>query len=433
MKVNAIEVLVSGQKVGLLTQENDNYVFTYSPDIPEDRFVSLTMPVRNASYTYPTLHPVFDMSQPEGALKSALQAEFQKTLDMDPMGFLALTGRQRIGRVQYQARPPVVLPKASVADSKTVEALIEEDDVATLFHELVTRYGDKSGVAGVQPKVLANLLGQDDHGVDHEARQIIKTSGQDYPYLALNESLCLSVAKSAGLSVPEWKVLGDGQVIVVDRFDFDPESEGYLGFEEFASLMGVGADEKYNSHIERVVKGVAPYLSPATRRGELQKLFELFVLNNLLRNGDAHLKNYGVLYRDIDNVQLAPAYDIVTTTAYIQSDLPAMLVGGRKAWADRKALVTLGVRSMQVTKAGADETINRISAAIETVAPSIVSQIKANLGFADIGNRMLSQWNDGIKSLDAKKDAAKQQIHTAIDDLLVESAPAPSARRNKPH
>lgn len=418
MKVRAIEVSVSGQKVGLLTQENENYVFTYLADTPEDHFVSLTMPVRNASYTYPTLHPVFDMSQPEGALKSALQAEFQKTLDMDPMGFLALTGRQRIGRVQYQARPPITLPKASVVDSKTVEALIEEDDVATLFHELVTRYGDKSGVSGVQPKVLANLLGQDDHGVDHEARQIIKISGHDYPYLALNESLCLSVAKAADLAVPEWKVLGAGQVIVVDRFDFDPESGGYLGFEEFASLMGVGADEKYNSHIERVVKGIFPYLSPATRRAELQKLFELFVLNNILRNGDAHLKNYGVLYLDIDNVLLAPAYDIVTTTAYIKSDLPAMLVGGRKAWADRKALVTLGMRCMQISKASAGETIDRISAAIEAMAPSIVSQIKANPGFADIGSRMLSQWNDGIKSLDAKKDSAKQKIHTNIDDLL---------------
>lgn len=76
------------------------------------------------------------------------------------------------------------------------------------------------------------------------------------------------------------------------------------------------------------------------------------------------------------------------------------------------------MRCMQISKASAGETIDRISAAVEAVAPSIVSQIKANPGFADIGSRMLSQWNDGIKSLDAKKDSAKQKIHTNIDDLL---------------
>lgn len=50
-------------------------------------------------------------------------------------------------------------------------------------------------------------------------------------------------------------------------------------------------------------------------------------------NGDAHLKNFGVLYSDPVkfDTRLAPAYDIVNTTAYIPEDSLALDLSGNKS------------------------------------------------------------------------------------------------------
>jgi serine/threonine-protein kinase HipA len=53
----------------------------------------------------------------------------------------------------------------------------------------------------------------------------------------------------------------------------------------------------------------------------LRQFFDYLVLSILLRNGDAHLKNFGVLYDETGpdqalQVWLSPLYDQVTTTLY---------------------------------------------------------------------------------------------------------------------
>ena len=53
----------------------------------------------------------------------------------------------------------------------------------------------------------------------------------------------------------------------------------------------------------------------------LSEFFDFLALSVLLRNGDAHLKNFGVLYDELSpgdapSVWLSPLYDQVTTTLY---------------------------------------------------------------------------------------------------------------------
>lgn len=40
----------------------------------------------------------------------------------------------------------------------------------------------------------------------------------------------------------------------------------------------------------------------------------------MLANGDAHLKNWSLLYQDQITPRLSPAYDIVTTSVYIEDE-----------------------------------------------------------------------------------------------------------------
>lgn len=45
------------------------------------------------------------------------------------------------------------------------------------------------------------------------------------------------------------------------------------------------------------------------------------MLNSVIRNGDAHLKNFGVIYDHVTGpAHLAPVYDLVSTILYLRKD-----------------------------------------------------------------------------------------------------------------
>lgn len=49
---------------------------------------------------------------------------------------------------------------------------------------------------------------------------------------------------------------------------------------------------------------------------ELEKFFQQVAFSILVRNGDAHLKNFGVLYSNETDIRLAPMFDVLTTSIY---------------------------------------------------------------------------------------------------------------------
>ncbi|MEZ6018435.1 MAG: HipA domain-containing protein, partial [Planctomycetota bacterium] len=52
-------------------------------------------------------------------------------------------------------------------------------------------------------------------------------------------------------------------------------------------------------------------------------------------NGDAHLKNWGLVYPDRRHARLGPAYDLVSTVVYPDLDRELALdLGGRRSFAD---------------------------------------------------------------------------------------------------
>ncbi len=48
----------------------------------------------------------------------------------------------------------------------------------------------------------------------------------------------------------------------------------------------------------------------------LHRFFEQVAFSVMIRNGDAHLKSFGVLYRNAADVWLAPMFNVVTTSIY---------------------------------------------------------------------------------------------------------------------
>lgn len=59
------------------------------------------------------------------------------------------------------------------------------------------------------------------------------------------------------------------------------------------------------------------------------------LVNILLANGDAHLKNWSLIYLDKITPRISPAYDIVTTNVYIDGERNyALNLGKTKDWYD---------------------------------------------------------------------------------------------------
>src|SRR5262249_52740270 len=152
----------------------------------------------------------------------------------------------------------------------------------------------------------------------------------------------LQVAKRLGLNVPPFLLSDDGGALVVERFDLVDNT--YVGFEDFCVLNALGTADKYKGSYEtRVFRRMRDYVSGSQAAQSLEDLFRLFLLNCALRNGDAHLKNFGVTYFDVDGaIRNAPVYDVVTTWAYVPNDPMALTLEGSTRWPERKSLARLG-------------------------------------------------------------------------------------------
>jgi serine/threonine-protein kinase HipA len=130
---------------------------------------------------------------------------------------------------------------------------------------------------------------------------------------------------------------------------------------------------------------------------DLERLFTLIVINCALRNGDAHLKNFGIVYDDVQGeARLAPVYDLVTTSVYLPKDSMALTLNGSTKWVSAKELQRLGETRMGATPARVREILERINAAIADSSQELRAYIKSHPAFEDIGNRMLQEWEQGV-------------------------------------
>ena len=386
---NSLSVWIDDLLTGSLAQEEKRkYVFGYEKKIEEE--VSLTMPVRLESWVNPELHPIFQMNLPEGELLGAIRRAISKIMRDDDLALLQLTGGNQIGRNRFTSTEENA-PIANI-DKESLESLLTYPDTKDLFHELINRYAIRSGVSGVQPKVLLDATTK---GTLSSSGYIVKTWGADYPQLAANEYFCMTAAKAAGLTVPEFHLAENGGLFVMKRFD-KTEDGNSLGFEDMCSLQALGTAQKYRGSYERVARSLKDFVAGENLPIARRQFFATLVLSSMVRNGDAHLKNFGVLYPSTQGkVNMAPVYDIVTTTAYIKSDVPALTLDGTKKWWPRKTIERFATNHLSMSKSDIDETIERLSDAVMDTRQLIPGYINDHPEFREVGESMMSIWEEG--------------------------------------
>jgi serine/threonine-protein kinase HipA len=393
--LSSLAVWAANKRSGLLARETRwNYVFGYDPDADTDVQVSLTMPVRLESWVSRELHPIFQMNLPEGALLEAIRRAIAKLIGEDDLSILRVTGGNQVGRNRFALAGE---PSPYISETpESLNDLLTYPDTTELFHELVAKYALRSGISGVQPKVL---LEASERSTLTSAGYIVKSWGTDYPFLAANEYFCMSAAKLSGLPTPEFFLSDNGGLFILRRFDIKEDGSA-MGFEDMCSLQALGTARKYTGSYERVAKTINNFVSGPRLMAAREQFFSTLVLSVLLRNGDAHLKNFGVLYDEpTGSVELAPVYDLVTTTAYIRNDVPALTLGGTKKWWPYKFLEHFAVVHLSLPKAIALDIFNRMAQAVTETRNLIPVFISEHPEFRDVGERIMASWDEGLNGL----------------------------------
>lgn len=380
---NSLKVFVNKNQSGILSFENSGYIFNYI-DSAND-LVSITMPIRSASYISHKLHPIFEMNMPEGALKESIKNHFSKIETMSDLNILKLIGPYMLGRVKFdgvQEQQDTLKFQDILSSSKQ-----------NLFDELLEKFAIKSGISGVQPKLLLKAF---DKTTMKFENYIVKSWENEYPNLAINEYFCMLACKYANLPTPEFYISDDFKMFITKRFDIRDDSS-YLGFEDMCVLTARNTENKYEGSYEECVRVLKDVISAKHKKEALVIFFKSLIMNHMLKNGDAHLKNYGIIYEnDYNDSRLAPIYDVITTKIYIKNDIPALKLSGGKLWWKEKTYKNFAKLSCGISKSEYEEILKECKNAIIKTKSEIKEFKKTHKELSEFLDNLSECWNDAL-------------------------------------
>lgn len=179
---------------------------------------------------------------------------------------------------------------------------------------------------------------------------IVKLPDATYPDVPRNEFTMMSLAASAGIAVPPVRLVHRDELdglppdvwpsreqwaYAIRRFDRDAHRD-VVHIEDLAQVRNVYPEDKYLGNYETVA-------ALAYRGHDLNSLREFarrLAFTILIANGDAHLKNWSLIYTDPRVPRLAPAYDMVSTAYYLgERETLGLKFGGTRRL-DRANVIT---------------------------------------------------------------------------------------------
>lgn len=392
-----IDVFFQDVLLGVLDRDDqDHFTFTYAPSAPAMHALAIGMPTTQPKWKSRTLFPIFQVSYPEGFLERLLEKrldnEGMQTTELD---MLLASGQKRIGNL-------CLVPHGELPRTRPLELIDAGTDFeASCLADLnKVAIGNLPGISGGFPKYISSAPGQKSSSM--APQWIAKTNDADHRELTVLEFFGMEVSRRMGLPTATTILSSDREHLYVKRFDVTADGTA-LQFEDACSLLGLPARDKYASSIERVVHIIRSTVAPEAAVLSCSNLFGQYVLASAIRNGDAHLKNFGVLYSPGSRPQLSPTYDMLTMGAYAPRandgdalDGMALTLRGTRRWprqADLDSLAHLcGVSSVEK-----QNWYERLCAAICSVSLEVGTFCHAGCSASTAKRlvRMLELWSLG--------------------------------------
>jgi len=366
------------EKIGFLDKDNKTIFLNYQTDNILDS-IALSLPTTKKLYTWEyRFPPYFEMFLPEGYLYEIFKNILSKKYGyVDDYLIFELLANNIENRVTFK----------TTNSYKTFESLELEDiinnDTPDTFNKLLNMFLEKNAISGVQPKTIALIKDKESLNLKE---YIIKTWGDEFPYLAENEYICMQILKKANIPTANVTLSKNKRFLIVEKFIY--ENDEILGFEEILSLMDKNKTQKYNGSYEQIAKQIHSFVS--NPKEDMKNFFKLIVMNYYLKNGDAHLKNFGLLFKDdFSKIWFAPAYDVVNTVVYIYKDTPALTLNSKKVWWSDDELAKFGKKYCLLNDKEIKNIFDECKTALEYGIKYMQNYILQNPHFETIGNRMI--------------------------------------------
>lgn len=281
------------------------------------------------------LHPSQSNLLPEGSLRELIAQSLKVHVDNEFYLFSYL-GEDLPGALIATPMDPEDIPDSVLSTHGKAKAVKFEKP----------RFENRFSLAGVQMKFsMKEKEGRYKLTKSNELGDwIIKTPSTKHSHVPLNEYTAMSLASLAGIDIPDIKLVDldkldnlppinlpeEKQAFAIRRFDRDGNRRVHM--EDFAQILVKYPHEKYNSaNYEQIGRVVYDYSGDGL--ADAQQFARRLLVNILLANGDAHLKNWSLTYPDQVTPRLSPAYDIVTTRVYIENESEfALNLGKNKRW-----------------------------------------------------------------------------------------------------
>ncbi len=195
----------------------------------------------------------------------------------------------------------------------------------------------KTSISGVQPKILVTLDKKKNVLVSANDGEYILKSQIFSPVVYLNvpenEQCCMDIAEEIGIDVPPHCLIplkDKSLAYVVKRFD--RKNGQKIHQEDF--FQALEKKEKYDGSVEQIGKKLMQI--SAVPGLDVQLFYERVVFYFIIGNGDAHFKNYSIVYIDDGQKRLSPAYDIVCSRLVVKDNDSALTINGRNNKLGRK-------------------------------------------------------------------------------------------------
>lgn len=317
-------VWLGERRIGFLHQRGDHTRFVFADDYatdPDRPVLSLAFeenPVAVRTTSALRLPPWFSGLLPEGTLRDWIAQQRGVSPDRE-MELLAEVGHDLPGAVRVLPDDGTC-PEGSGADGGSGRMLAEPRSMPP--------DGFRFSLAGVALKF--SLLRVGDRltvpAADRLGDWIVKLPDRAYADVPRNEHATMSLAAAVGIEVPEVRLRhrnelpelpdgvwpnGEDVAYSVRRFDRGVDRTP-IHAEDLAQVRGFYPEHKYRGDFETV----AALLYRGHDLDALREFARRLTFNLLIGNGDAHLKNWSLLYRDARHPTLAPAYDLVAADAY---------------------------------------------------------------------------------------------------------------------
>lgn len=337
----SLDVYLHGERIGGLDRATGtDYLFAYTAEVVSAAgegavVLSHSLPVRAEGYDAMATRTFFDGLLPEDVRRDEIARELRVSPN-DGFALLERIGRDCAGAI-------VIVPAGEeVGQTDAGVSWLGPEELEELVERLperplgIAREGRRMrlSLAGVQRKLTLIRSGSGqfgEPGPDAPSTHLIKPQyDEEYPDLAYNEMFCMQVARCAGLAVAETE-LGEiaGRPCLISR-RFDRSSDGTrttrLHQEDLCQALGVSSNLKYQEHSGPGFAAFCGLLREIGRGADVDFAVRAAVCNFLLGNGDAHGKNFAILFAERGR-QLAPLYDLVSTAVYDLDTAMAMSIG----------------------------------------------------------------------------------------------------------